>query len=162
MRVTMVTPAHRWLAIVGLLVVIATVVVRFISGVPWLVDSGFSWGTALGWLSLAGYAFLAALWVSWIVRLLRGTTAQVEVPEPGVVRIQHPSRTVQVLAAQDVSVGSFWKWYWVKVRGRSLLINGKEVPRVARTSLVVAGPPANAEEVAHWLRTSLTDAAGPV
>ena len=95
-----------------------------------------------------------------IVRLLRGSTAQVEVPEPGVVRIQKPSRTVQVGGTPEVSLGSFWKWHWVvTVHGISLLIHGTEIPRSARTSLVVAGPPVNAEQVADWLRTSLHHAA---
>lgn len=163
MNVTMVTRAQRWIALVLLVVAIALVPVRFITDVPELLETGVSWRSVLSGVSLAGHLVLAVLWASWTVRLLRGTTARVEVIDSGEVHVQKPWGTTEVhgLTPQGVTVHSFLEWRWVRMTGTGVVVNGTELPNVLRRVLVVAGPARNAEQVAAWLRSSLAPAGGP-
>lgn len=163
MNVTMVTSAHRWIAVVLLAVAVVAALVRVGTGVPALLAAQMSLNTVLGWVFLAGLLVLTAIWIGWAVRLLRGTIARVDVTGPGQVHIQQPWGVTEVhgLPPQGVTVHSFLEWRWVRMTGTRVVVKGTELPSVLRRVLVVAGPVRNAEQVAAWLRSSLAPAGGP-
>lgn len=158
MNVTMVTSAQRWIAIVLLAAAAVTALLRVVTGVPALLEAGMSLDTVLGWVFLGGLLVLTALWIGWAVRLLRGTVARVAVVGPGLVRTEQPwaSTDVHGVTPHGVTVHSFLRWQWVRLTGSRVVVKEAVLPNVRHRNLAVAGPARNAEQVADWLRRSLT------
>jgi len=157
MTVTQVAAVHRWIAVLLLAVAVVTAVVRILTGVSELVAAGVSVSTVLGGVFLLGLGVLTLFWVRCTVWLLRGTTAQVEVPGRGEVRVVEHRRVEQAseVAPEQITVHTFWRWSWVRAQGRAVHVDGREVPARTRVTFGVMGSRQHAEDAAAWVRSAL-------
>lgn len=163
MSVTTVTPVQRGVAIAILVAAVVASVVRLVTGVPKLLSEGLSASTVLGGVFLLGLAFLILLWVKWIVRLLRGTTARLSIAHGDEVRVEQPGRTFEARGVEpgDVTVESFLSWYWMQIRSSHVSVNGRDIPMNTRVTVLVAGPRSQVEHVVNWVRAGLDPVPAP-
>jgi len=157
MTVTQVAPVHRWIAVLLLVVAVVSAAVRIVTGVPELVAAGVSMSTVLGGVFLVGLTILTLAWTKGMVWLLRGTEAQVEVPDRGEVRLVEGRHVEQVsgVVSEQVTAHTFWRWSWVRAQGRTVRVDGREMPNRTRVTFGVMGPRQHAEDVAAWIRSAL-------